>query len=387
MARLLERYVGMRVLVVDDNPINVALFTALLQQQGLSRVYIATDSRQVQVMLAEIRPDLVLLDLHMPHLDGFEILDQIWSYAAGEYLPVLVITGDATPDARDRALGQGAHDFLTQPIEMTEAVLRIANLLRTRQMYSTLRSSAGVALGAPAPGAGHERHQIETVLRDRAIQPVYQPVVEVGSLETIGHEALSRFADATDRGPDRWFTDAFAAGLGVELEFLAVTKALPYLLEPGVRTFLSLNMSPATVLHAAKTGLCDPQHYPRVVVELTEHVPVEDYSALGRALADMRAQGVRLAVDDVGVGYAGFRHLVDLTPDIIKLDISIVAGIDQSLVQRALAKALVSFATDIGATLIGEGVETEGELDVLRDLGVPWVQGYYVGRPAVRPGP
>ena len=114
-------------------------------------------------------------------------------------------------------------------------------------------------------------------------------------------------------------------------------------------------------------------------------MPVEDYSAVHGALADIRTGGARLAADDLGSGYAGFRHLISLKPDIIKLDISLVGGIHRSREQRALASALATFATDIGATVIGEGVEDAEDLDVLRDIGVPWAQGYHLGRPGPYP--
>jgi EAL domain-containing protein (putative c-di-GMP-specific phosphodiesterase class I) len=141
-------------------------------------------------------------------------------------------------------------------------------------------------------------------------------------------------------------------------------------------------MSPAAILLLFHAKLCEEHVCPRIVIELTEHVPIEDYAPLHRALSDMRMHGARLAADDLGSGYAGFRHLIALSPDIIKLDISLVSGIHRSRSQRALASALIAFATDVGATVIAEGIEEAEELVVLRDLGVPWGQGYYLGRPA-----
>jgi EAL domain-containing protein (putative c-di-GMP-specific phosphodiesterase class I) len=141
-------------------------------------------------------------------------------------------------------------------------------------------------------------------------------------------------------------------------------------------------MSPATILYAHERQLCPPDACSRVVVELTEHVPIEDYSVVQRALETVRAFGARLAAADLGSGYAGFRHLVSLRPDIIKLDMSLVRGIHASTEQRALASALVAFARDVGAQIIAEGVETQAELDTLRTIGVPWAQGFYFGAPS-----
>jgi EAL domain-containing protein (putative c-di-GMP-specific phosphodiesterase class I) len=147
-------------------------------------------------------------------------------------------------------------------------------------------------------------------------------------------------------------------------------------------TFLALNMSPATITTIHDRQLCQAEFCPRIVIELTEHVPIQDYSSLHRVLAPMRAHGARLAADDLGSGYAGFRHLIALEPDIIKLDISLIRGIQHSRGQRALTRALLAFAADVDATVIAEGVEDADELAVLIDLGVPWAQGYHLGRPA-----
>lgn len=121
------------------------------------------------------------------------------------------------------------------------------------------------------------------------------------------------------------------------------------------------------------------------MIELTEHVPVEDYGAVHRALAGARSQGARISADDLGSGYAGFRHLLALAPDIIKLDISLVRHIHRNRHAQALTRALVAFAAEIDASLIAEGVEEQAELAALRDLGVPWAQGYLLGRPAPAP--
>ncbi|MEP7017930.1 MAG: EAL domain-containing protein [Actinomycetota bacterium] len=387
MSRPLARFAGMSVLVVDDNPANVAFLKQLLVQQGLDRVYTETDSRAVPRQLAEHRPDLVLLDLRMPHVDGFEVLAQIQKFAAGDYLPVMVLTADTTPASRNQALAQGAQDFLTKPVDATEATLRIANLLQTRQLYATLRQITAATTAQTQPDDEHAEvlARIQGVLRDKTLTPVFQPIQDLTTGATVGHEALSRFPDPTLGGPDRWFSDAFTVGLGVDLEWLAATSVLTYLDTAPPEMFLAVNMSPATAMHLVDQELCHPALWPRIVIELTEHVPVEDYAALHQALAPMRSHGARLSADDVGAGYAGFRHLLRLQPDIIKLDIALIAGIDRNHEQQALTRALLAFAAEVGAQVIAEGIEETVELSTLQDLGVPWGQGYLLGRPAPLP--
>lgn len=138
MAKVFDRYSDMCVLIVDDNVDNVTLLKAVAERGGLRHVHTETDSRLVQRRLAEQPPDLVLLDLHMPHLDGYKLLAQIKKHAAGTYQPVLVLTADNTTEVRDRALSQGAQDFLSKPFDLVEVTLRMASLLETRQLYVNL---------------------------------------------------------------------------------------------------------------------------------------------------------------------------------------------------------------------------------------------------------
>jgi EAL domain-containing protein (putative c-di-GMP-specific phosphodiesterase class I) len=122
----------------------------------------------------------------------------------------------------------------------------------------------------------------------------------------------------------------------------------------------------------------------RLIVEITEHATVADYEKLHAALRPMREAGLRLAVDDAGAGYSSLRHILDMQPDFIKLDIGLTRNIDLDPARKALARALVGFAKDTGCRIIAEGVERQSELDALRSIGVTKVQGYLLGRPMTR---
>src|SRR5205823_3568670 len=125
----------------------------------------------------------------------------------------------------------------------------------------------------------------------------------------------------------------------------------------------------------------------RLVIEITEHAPVEDYDALNEALRDFRASGGRLAVDDAGAGFSSLRHILRLVPDFIKLDGALTRGIDTDRTRRALGAALISFASEIGVPIIAEGVETQEEVDALRALKVSYGQGFFLGAPGPLPVP
>lgn len=381
MSRPLENYAGMSVLVVDENPAEVAFLEQVLTRHGMDRVYTATDSRKAHLLLAKHPPDLVLLALGTPRVDGFGLLAEIRRVAAGGYLPVMVLAKDTSTADRNQALVQGAQDFLTKPVDATELVLRIANLLHTRELYATLRYLTAVQT-LPGGESAEVKARIQGVLDDKTLTPVFQPIQDLQSREVVGHEGLSRFPDLALGGPGRWFADAYDVGLGIELERLATTAALTYLETAPADRFLTVNMSPAMVMNLAENPLFERDHWPRIVIELTEQVPIEDYPALRRALAPMRENGARLSVDDQGSGYAGFRHLLRLQPDLIKLDMTLVSGINRNHEQQALTRALLAFAYEIGAQVIAEGIEEFAELRTLRDLGVPFGQGYRIGLPA-----
>jgi GAF domain-containing protein len=149
--------------------------------------------------------------------------------------------------------------------------------------------------------------------------------------------------------------------------------------------FIAINLSPETLASDAMVETLRQFPLDRLVIELTEHEPVMDYAAVHGTLGPLRERGLRLAVDDAGAGFASLRHILRLAPDIIKLDRSLTAGIHLDQKRRALAAALISFAEETEASLIAEGIETQVQLDVLRSLGVPCGQGYYLGRPGRLP--
>ncbi|NAZ74702.1 EAL domain-containing protein [Kineococcus sp. T13] len=211
---------------------------------------------------------------------------------------------------------------------------------------------------------------------------VYQPIVDLLSAEHVGAEALSRFPAGTP-APDRWFAEAAEVGYGEDLELRAVANALRGL--PRLPGFLTVNLSPATLTSPALARLLEGVPLERLVVEITEHAAIEDYAALLATLEPLRRNGLRVAVDDTGAGYASLRHVLAILPDFIKLDISLVRGIDADPSRRALAAGLVTFAASTGARIVAEGIETPAELAALRGLGVQLGQGYHLARPAPLP--
>jgi EAL domain-containing protein (putative c-di-GMP-specific phosphodiesterase class I) len=197
----------------------------------------------------------------------------------------------------------------------------------------------------------------------------------------VGFEALARFNDGRPRPPDRWFDDAIRAELGFELEVAVARKAMRSLPLLPSNTYLAVNVSPETAASAEIMRLCAGYSAERIVLEITEHSSVDDYLALAERARLLRAMGVHLAIDDAGAGFSSLRHVLRLEPDLIKLDKSITRNIDKRVRHQSLAAALLTFADGTSASIVAEGIETEAELAALKKLGVPYGQGYYLGRP------
>lgn len=230
----------------------------------------------------------------------------------------------------------------------------------------------------------HERDEararVEAVVADRGLATVYQPIVDMENGRVVAYEALSRFPDS--EGPDVWFERAASVGMGATLEAHAIRSALSGIEGLPVGTTLSLNASP-DLLSSDEVVAVLCQRWPRrLAVEVTEHVLVENYHRFRETVEHLRRCGVLIVVDDAGAGYASFRHIVDLAPDVIKVDGSLVRAVDIDPARRSLMAAFVSFARDIGALLVAECVETQAEADELQRWGLRFGQGWLFGGPA-----
>lgn len=225
------------------------------------------------------------------------------------------------------------------------------------------------------------RARVEQAIADTEFSILLQPIWEYGLDRPSGFEALTRFLQLPYRTPDVWFREAADVGCGERLELAAMGEALKYLPALPEGSFLSLNVSPDTLLSPELPALLAQVAAERLVLEITEHCVIDDYAPLQAALAPLRARGVRIAVDDAGAGFASFQHILRLAPDIIKLDMALTRSVNTDLPRQSLTAAVALFAEQTQAVVIAEGVETEAEWEALQALGVRRGQGYLLGRP------
>ena len=338
-------------------------------------------------------------DIPVPASPGdSEPLDETFCHRILEgRLPELIHNAADHPDALDipiaTALPVGAH--LNVPLRLSDGRIygtfcclsQQPDYSLTQRDVATLRAFADLAAVQIERDLTRDarldeaRRRIEAILDRQLLTILFQPIHELSSGRPRGAEALSRFAPEPDWScPSDWFAAAAEVGLGTELELLAVRTAmngLPFI-PPG--HYVSVNVSPETAMSGRLEPLLAGRPAGRLVVEITEHAQVTDFAGLADSLASIRPHA-RIAVDDVGAGYAGLRHLVDLSPDILKLDMGLTRHVHSDSARNALAQAMVAFAGQVGCDIIAEGIESADEASALRGLGVRYGQGYYYSRP------
>jgi EAL domain-containing protein (putative c-di-GMP-specific phosphodiesterase class I)/putative methionine-R-sulfoxide reductase with GAF domain len=227
------------------------------------------------------------------------------------------------------------------------------------------------------PGAA--RQVVERLCEPGIVKAFVQPVVRTADQLVVGYEALARMPIQPERPPDWWLAEADRVGLRSQLEIACLRAAVALGPTPDAR-LLFVNLSPSLLADPKALALLD-ELPDRLVVELTEQEAVDDYEELRRDLAPWLSRGVRIAIDDTGAGYSSLRHVIELTPDFLKLDRELVRDLDNDRNRRALVSAVAAFASEVGTSVIAEGVETATELDVLREAEVDLVQGYLLARP------
>jgi PAS domain S-box-containing protein len=269
------------------------------------------------------------------------------------------------------AVGSDASDRLTERLSALVEFASIASAV----LGPSIASRAQV---------GRLRERVRAIIDQTAFHPVYQPIVDLATLTVIGYEALTRFDDGT--APDEQFRLAADVDLGHELECATLAAALERGGSAAAATWLNVNVSPAVILAGEPLRSMIASYEGRLVLEVTEHEVITDYAAFRKAVTGLGAD-VQIAVDDAGAGFASLRHIVELRPHIVKIDRSLIAGIDSDPARQALLAGLRHFADTQGCGLVAEGIETEGELAALVALGVRAGQGYLLGRPVQRPHP
>jgi EAL domain-containing protein (putative c-di-GMP-specific phosphodiesterase class I)/CheY-like chemotaxis protein len=379
---------AIRVLIAEDDPeVRTALADLVSSEIGMELAGVAGDADEAIAVAEQVRPDVVLLDVRMPGGGGVRAATEIRERVGDTR--VLALSAHDDRSTVLQMLQAGAVGFLVKGANADEIVGAIRRMASGQSSLSAevtgevIRELVG-QLELRDHEADKNRRRMDLmrrVVEGRGLRMVFQPIVDLATGTPVGTEALARFEGTPVRPPDVWFAEAAALGLRVDLELAAVRLALAHLHLVIPPQFLAVNLSPETAASPSFMSLLGDWHVERVVCEISEHARVDDYEALNASLDTLRSGGGRLAIDDAGAGFASLQHILRLRPDYIKLDMTLTRGVDTDPARRALASALTSFAHEIGALIIAEGIESEREKETLSGLGITLGQGYYLAYP------
>jgi EAL domain-containing protein (putative c-di-GMP-specific phosphodiesterase class I)/GGDEF domain-containing protein len=254
-----------------------------------------------------------------------------------------------------------------------------------RLIYRGIREAANAAKSVEERERARKVSDLKATLRARSVYIDYHPILTTDTGEIFGYEALARGVMRSLRSPEVMFEVAAEADLIWELSRLCRSRAVE-----GMTSWLTdqqllfLNVDPHDFSDPTFDSLetSDPE---RVVIEITERTAIKDYPKFRERLQAFRDRGFRFAVDDAGSGYAGLGSIANLEPDFIKLDISLINSIDTNFIKQNLVETMVKFAEEHDAMVIAEGVERAEELETVKQLGVPLVQGFFLHRPDLVP--
>lgn len=382
-----------RVLVAEDDPaLREVLAELIAEEPHCELVSEARDAQEAIELATRDRPDVALVDVQMPRGGGRTAARGILDCS-----PTTRVLAFSAHEDRQSILGMlkaGAAGYIVKGATATEIIRGIRDAADGLGALSGSAATevvdeltAGLRQKDTSEARFQQIHErIRWALREPgAFTMAFQPIMALEAGRIVGVEALARFSGVHTRTPDVWFSEAAEVGLHVELELAAARKALSSLVEIPDHIWLSVNLSPESLLSPAFDEILEATRPERIIVELTEHARIDDYARLAESLGRLRTAGGRVAVDDAGAGFASLRHILDLTPDFIKLDNTLTRDIDKHQPRHALARALITFCSDIGSTLVAEGIETAAEMQALRALGVTHGQGYHLGRPGPLP--
>jgi len=371
-----------RILVVDDDPEVGFVVSEILRSAGFESELASSGSQALERLRGE-RLDAIVSDISMPGCDGLQLLRGVRE--ADLDLPVILITGRPSMPSAITALELGALRYLLKPVaaqELTEAVeaaVRLGRLARWKRQ-------ALAHLGATRRLMG-DRASAEAALGGAlgTLWMAYQPILRAADSGLFGHEALVRSDSQALRDPGALFDVAERLDR-VRALGRAVRSAVAVSAPPGP-VFVNLHADDLTdeALFSAEAPLAG--HEGGVVLEITERAALDRVPDLQARVRRLRSLGYKIAVDDLGAGYADLNSFAALEPDLVKLDMALVRDVDRDPIRRTLVRTLVELCRELRIPVVAEGVETEAERGVLVELGCDLLQGFLLGRPERWPRP
>jgi EAL domain-containing protein (putative c-di-GMP-specific phosphodiesterase class I) len=373
-----------RILLADDEDELLRAWARFFERKKWS-VHAASDGKEALTYLAQHRFDAIVSDITMPELDGIELLRRVRETDAD--VPVLLTTGQPNMQTAIQAVDFGAYRYLTKPVAIDELFGLVERAVQLGRLARAKR--AALALAGEGEIAG-DRAGLEASF-SRCLEKLwmaYQPIIRASDHTLFAFEALVRSDEPTLPHPGAILGTAERLDRHRDLAWaIRHAAAAPFREAPtGSLLFMNLrsrDLEDASLLTAENPLVSMAQH---VVYEITERESLDAVPKARNVIAKLRDLGFRVAIDDLGAGYAGLTSFALLEPEFVKIDMSLVRDIDQHPTKRKLVKSMTLVCHDLGMPVIAEGIETLAERDVVIDLGCDLLQGFLHARPG-RPFP
>lgn len=367
-----------KVLVVDDDSDLARAYARMLTEAGFLA---ATSGNGREAIHSIVGNDYqcVVSDITMPGMSGIQLLKQVRENNSD--LPVVLITGEPDVGTAIEAVDYGAFKYLTKPVEPTALLQTVHQAVRVYQLARLRREAWSLTAGDTPCDASDLSARLDRALA--TLWPAFQPVVAVADRSLFAYEALLRSDEKSLPHPGAVLDAAQQLGRLCEVGKCMRERAASRLSSADSNCDLFLNLHPTDL---ADPLLLDPSapHMAiahRVVLEITERASIVGIADLSSKIGALREAGFRIAVDDLGAGYAGLASFVQLEPDLVKLDMCLVRDVDKNATKQRLVRSMTHVCADMGLLVVAEGVETRNERDALVELGCDLLQGYLLGKP------
>ncbi len=371
-----------RVLLADDDVGVARALRRVLTAAGFD-VTLAPDGAQAADALMQGHFDVVLSDIRMPNMTGVELLSLVRAYDLD--VPVILLTGDPTLQTAVEALKLGAMEYFTKPWDNEVLVAAVRRAYKLHAL-ARMKREAMKLMGLRGNDAGDLAGLIVAFERTLASLVIaFQPIVAYTARTVLGYECLLRSADralpttaSVLEAADKLERTA-ALGRRVRQVIADVVTARP----PPDDALIFINIHPNDLLDPELYDRKAPlaRHASRIVLEITERAALSGIQDVRLRIADLRAHGYRIALDDLGAGYAGLSSLAILEPDFVKLDLSLVQDLDASSVRQKLVGGMAATCRDLGMRVIAEGIERREDRFFLSELGCDLMQGFLFAMP------
>jgi EAL domain-containing protein (putative c-di-GMP-specific phosphodiesterase class I) len=373
-----------RVLIVDDQPLILSYLSRTLRSEGHDIVS-AGDGQAALAQLKANPCDLVISDLTMPQLDGLGFLRELRQ--SDPDLPVILITGNPDVASAQSAIEHRAFRYLTKPLRDTELHEVVQAALRTHQDAQLRRIHPSTPAANPPP---RPKGQVTNADLDEALGTLwmaFQPIVRPADRTIYAHEALVRSRTASLPHPGALLSAAETLGRMQDLS-RRIRELVAAKMDATPEGCFFVNLHGTDLLDAQ---LFDPEsplakHAQRVVLEITERAALDEITDVKERVKQLRVLGYRIAVDDLGAGYAGLTSFARIEPDFVKFDISLIRDIHKEVIKQRLVSSLNSLCKDLNIQVVAEGVEVAEEKEALLSLGCGLLQGYLFARPSAELG-